>query len=81
MSDPSPPTKHDAHPAMESRSAATFGFWIALATGIATLATFAIAVATPPLSGQLCQQNCFLYPYLDIAERFPRAIPALSKCT
>ena len=53
-------------------SVARFGFWAALATGLLTLVTFAIAIATPPLSGSLCRQDCISYPYLDIAERFPR---------
>jgi hypothetical protein len=53
-------------------AAARFGFWAALATGTSTLGTFAIAIATPPLSGALCKEGCFDYPYLDIAERFPR---------
>ena len=56
----------------ETSSAARFGFWAALATGISTLVTFAIAIATPPRSGSLCQEGCFSYPYLDIAARFPR---------
>jgi hypothetical protein len=44
---------------------------------------FAIAILTPPLSGPLCKEGCFNYPYLEIAARFPRdyywmfaAIPA-----
>jgi hypothetical protein len=49
-----------------------FGFWVALATGLTTLLTFVLAVATPPLSGQLCQANCIPYPYLGIVARFPR---------
>lgn len=54
------------------REAATFGYWAALATGASTLITFAIAIATPPLSGALCEAGCFTYPYLDVAARFPR---------
>src|SRR5688572_12928558 len=50
----------------------TFGFWAALGTGVTTLVTFAIAISMPPLSGPLCKEGCFSYPYLDIAARFPR---------
>ena len=53
-------------------SSARFGAWAALATGISTSITFAMAIATPPLSGQLCRTGCFTYPYLDIVARFPR---------
>jgi hypothetical protein len=60
-------TASTSHPA-DSR----FGFWAALATGIATLVTGAIAISTPPLSGPLCREGCVRYPYLDIAARFPR---------
>jgi hypothetical protein len=56
----------------ETSSAARFGFWAALATGLSTLVTFAFAIAPPPLSGQLCKEGCLSYPYLDIAVRFPR---------
>lgn len=63
--------------------AARFGHRVALAAGTMTLATFAVAIATPPLSGQLCKVGCVAYPYLDVASRFPRdyywlfgAIPA-----
>ncbi|HET6511804.1 MAG TPA: hypothetical protein VFH43_06400, partial [Candidatus Kapabacteria bacterium] len=45
---------------------------IALATSIATLITFAIAIATPPGAGPLCEGDCHTYPYHDIASRFPR---------
>lgn len=49
-----------------------FGLWAALGNAAATLVTFGIAIATPPLSGPWCRQDCFSYPYLDIAARFPR---------
>jgi len=58
--------------AAETIAAARFGYWISLATGLSTLVTFAIAMATPPLSGPLCKQGCFGYPYLDVAVRYPR---------
>lgn len=57
---------------MSDLHGARFGYWAALGTGLMTLVTFGIAVATPPLSGRLCQEGCFQYPYLDIASRFPR---------
>ena len=53
-------------------SAASFGYWAALATGLSKLVTFAIAIATPPLSGPLCKEGASAYPYLDVAVRFPR---------
>src|SRR5690606_22795470 len=49
-----------------------FGFWAALGTGLTMLVTFVVAVLTPPISGQFCQVDCIEYPYLDIADRFPR---------
>jgi hypothetical protein len=68
---------------IEALSTARFGFWTALGTALSTTVTFAIAILTPPLSGSLCKEDCFTYPYLDIAARFPRdyywmfaAIPA-----
>lgn len=48
------------------------GYHVALATTALTAVTFAIAILTPPLSGPMCAGNCFAYPYLDIASRFPR---------
>lgn len=56
----------------EVKTNAHFGFYISLITAIATFVTFAIAIMTPPLSGPLCQGNCYEYPYTDIASRFPR---------
>ncbi len=49
-----------------------FGFYISLLTGILTTLTLGIAIATPPLSGPFCRADCFQYPFLDIASRFPR---------
>ena len=49
-----------------------FGFFVALTTSILTLITFGIAIMTPPLSGPYCPGDCFEYPYLDIASRWPR---------
>jgi hypothetical protein len=71
-------TTHDSvEPALPTAGppaafAPKFGFAVALATGLMTVLTFSLAVATPPRSGQLCQASCFTYPYLGIAARFPR---------
>ena len=72
-----------ANPRPEAPATARFGFWTAVGTALTTALTFAIAILTPPLSGPLCRESCFNYPYLDIAARFPRdyywmfaAIPA-----
>ena len=51
---------------------ARFGYYTSLFTAFLTLFTFALAVATPPLSGPFCKGPCFEYPYTDIASRFPR---------
>lgn len=60
-------------PARKSAPAdSRFGFWAALGTGVTTLITAGTAIATPPLSGPMCKDNCFTYPYLDIGARFPR---------
>jgi hypothetical protein len=58
--------------AEQTASAARFGFWASIGTGVVTLVTFAIAIATPPPAGPLCKADCYSYPYLDVAERFPR---------
>lgn len=60
------------HEARARIATARFGFWTSLATGVTTLVTFAIAIGTPPLSGPLCREGCFAYPFLDVASRFPR---------
>lgn len=62
------------HPDPETaiHSEARFGMWSSLATGLSTLVTFGVAIATPPLSGQMCREGCFGYPFLDVASRFPR---------
>lgn len=48
------------------------GYYVSLLTAGLTLTAFGIAFFTPPLSGPSCTANCFTYPYLDIASRFPR---------
>jgi hypothetical protein len=50
-----------------------FGYWIALFMSILTIATFAIAFATPPRSGPFCTMSaCVTAPYTDVAAFFPR---------
>jgi hypothetical protein len=57
---------------LDSKFASRFGFYVAVITATVTLITFVIAFLTPPLSGPLCEEPCFEYPYTDIASRFPR---------
>lgn len=47
------------------------GCFMALFTGILTVVTFVTAILTPPISGPLAQ-NPITYPFLHIADRFPR---------
>ena len=47
------------------------GHLTALLTGILTIVTFVTAVLTPPISGPLAKYP-INYPFLDIADRFPR---------
>jgi hypothetical protein len=49
-----------------------FGYYTSILLSTLTLGTFIVAFLTPPLSGPGCQANCFEYPYLDIASRWPR---------
>lgn len=49
-----------------------FGMIAAAASAGLTLLTFVLAVSTLPLSGPFCTDGCFAYPYLEIADRFPR---------
>lgn len=49
-----------------------FGFFISILSVALTVLTFGIAFFTPPLSGPYCMENCFEYPFSDIASRFPR---------
>jgi hypothetical protein len=48
------------------------GYITANAMVVLTALTFFIAVLTPPLSGPWCESNCYEYPYVNIAPRFPR---------
>ncbi len=52
--------------------AARWGFWSSLLTAIVTVASFAIAIFTPPRSGPFCLGMCVGYPYTDTAPFFPR---------
>lgn len=47
------------------------GFWSAILTAALAAATFALALATPPISGPLAV-NAIQYPYTEIVSRFPR---------
>ena len=69
-------TAADGTGAMAAAGAAprssTFDFRTAVLTAALTLVAFAIAVATPPLSGPFCVAGCVTYPYTDFASRVPR---------
>jgi hypothetical protein len=55
-----------------SAKALRLGAYVALATALVTLGTFVVAFLTPPFSGPYCTADCYEYPYLDIASRYPR---------
>lgn len=61
-----------AHPPTRVAHEARFGWWAAIGSGMTTLLAFAVAIATPPLSGPLCRAGCYGYPYLDVGARYPR---------
>ena len=46
------------------KTAAQIGFCAAILMTIFTAVAFAIAVATPPISGPFCQNGCVTYPYV-----------------
>lgn len=54
---------------MENR---TFGSRFAVGVSLLTIATFTVAILTPPLSGPWCTAGCFAYPFDGIESRFPR---------
>ncbi len=56
----------------EDRTTLVVGYYASLSMSVLILISFAIAILTPPISGELCQEGCVSYPYLDIADRFPR---------
>lgn len=71
-----PMSDHSLHgpvfPARDARPHYRLGAWISGVTAVLTVITFAIAIMTPPLSGPFCLKDCYTYPYLDTAARFPR---------
>src|SRR4051812_36452467 len=64
----------DADPRCWPQSTGTARAGLVLAIAVAALAitTFAIAIATPPLSGPFCTEGCFRYPFAEARDRFPR---------
>lgn len=56
----------------ESQTLNGFGFYASALLSLITVATFVIAIMTPPLSGPFCPDGCFEYPFTTIADRFPR---------
>src|SRR6476646_2811584 len=53
-------------------TASRLGYWSALLTAVVTAVSFAIAIATPPISGPFCQSSCVTYPYTDVVSHIPR---------
>jgi hypothetical protein len=53
-------------------NAMKLGYIISLIMTVLAIATFGIAICTPPVSGPFCQASCIEYPYTDIVSRFPR---------
>jgi hypothetical protein len=51
--------------------AGRLGFWVAILTAVSAVTAFAIAVATPPISGPFCQSGCVTYPYANLASFVP----------
>ena len=51
--------------------AGQIGFWTALLITVFTLVAFAIAIATPPISGPYCRSGCVAYPYPGVAAYVP----------
>lgn len=51
--------------------AGRLGFWFAILTAVSALTAFAIAVATPPISGPFCQSGCVTYPYANVVSFVP----------
>jgi hypothetical protein len=47
------------------------GFWVAILMAISAFTAFAIAIATPPISGPFCQSGCVTYPYANVASLVP----------
>jgi hypothetical protein len=51
--------------------AGRLGFWVAILAAVCAVTAFAIAVATPPISGPFCQSGCVTYPYANVASFVP----------
>ncbi|HET9571184.1 MAG TPA: hypothetical protein VFP20_07250 [Bacteroidales bacterium] len=64
--------KNAETPLEKKQRHSSLGFYSSIVTAVLSVITLALAVTTPPLSGPFCTGSCFEYPYLDIAERFPR---------
>ena len=47
------------------------GFWAAILMTVLTAVAFAIAIATPPISGPFCRSGCISYPYAGVASNVP----------
>ena len=47
------------------------GFWVAILTAVSAVTAFAIAIATPPISGPFCQSGCVTYPYANVVSFVP----------
>lgn len=50
----------------------TLGIVSSISLAVVTLATFVIAVLTPPISGPFATGARIAYPYIDILSRYPR---------
>jgi len=47
------------------------GFWTAILMTVLTAVAFAIAIATPPISGPFCRSGCISYPYFSVVSHVP----------
>lgn len=52
-------------------TASRIGFWSASLMAVLAAISFAIAAATPPISGPFCQSGCVAYPYANVASFVP----------
>lgn len=63
------------HPYDDARGrvACRVGSWVAVATSLVTILTFALAITAVPNSGRNCRTDCVAYPFTDetVAEQFP----------
>ena len=56
----------------ENQTLQKTGFYSSVLLAVSTLVTFAVAICTPPISGPFAQNISAVYPYDNIASRFPR---------